>query len=244
MRKGVNPNAPLLVHCSAGVGRTGTFIGIDRYLRHIQGGQSVSIDAIVTEMRQARNHMVQTESQYLFIYKAALDAVRITLSNASVGNVVSDVIQVAMEESQQYDLEQASEREEIKALLQSNDKSVWEASVGATVDEIEVAVEAWVPDGEYDIMRHLTKLQSRIESLKAKGIVVKLASVEEQKQIVANVKHYQAEKQAKKEQEEAKKQEEAKEAKQKATVAEEKMVKKKELRRQSSSAAKFMKTLQ
>lgn len=65
---------PIVVHCSAGVGRTGTFIGIDTALNAIaaQRGE-VDIEASVRAMRVARNLMVQTEAQFLWIYTAVID---------------------------------------------------------------------------------------------------------------------------------------------------------------------------
>ena len=53
---------PMVVHCIAGVGRTGTFIIIDTMLQRIlHGEQSVDIYAHVTLLRNQRNYMVQTE---------------------------------------------------------------------------------------------------------------------------------------------------------------------------------------
>eukprot|EP00039_Didymoeca_costata_P018750 m.334792 g.334792 ORF g.334792 m.334792 type:complete len:703 (+) comp17440_c1_seq1:161-2269(+) len=75
---------PLLVHCSAGVGRTGTYIAIDRLVEQaLDMGGELNIDAIVTDMRMARNFMVQTEIQYMFIYRAVVDALSELLSGES-----------------------------------------------------------------------------------------------------------------------------------------------------------------
>lgn len=46
---------------SAGVGRSGTFIAIDRLLQYIQLGRPVDVFGIVNEMRMERCHMVQNE---------------------------------------------------------------------------------------------------------------------------------------------------------------------------------------
>ena len=51
---------PLLVHCSAGVGRTGTFITLDAMLERIRSEESVSAYEFVKNMRQRRVLMVQT----------------------------------------------------------------------------------------------------------------------------------------------------------------------------------------
>ena len=51
---------PLLVHCSAGVGRTGTFITLDAMLERIHSETSVNVYAFVKAMRKNRVLMVQT----------------------------------------------------------------------------------------------------------------------------------------------------------------------------------------
>nr|CAB3265286.1 receptor-type tyrosine-protein phosphatase beta-like [Phallusia mammillata] len=64
---------PTVVHCSAGVGRTGTFIAMDRLLQHIPTNSYVDIFGIVHQMRMHRVFMVQTESQYVLIHQMVHD---------------------------------------------------------------------------------------------------------------------------------------------------------------------------
>uniref|UniRef100_A0A8C1TKE3 protein-tyrosine-phosphatase n=1 Tax=Cyprinus carpio TaxID=7962 RepID=A0A8C1TKE3_CYPCA len=75
--KACNPPdaGPIVVHCSAGVGRTGCFIVIDAMLERVKQEKTIDVYGHVTLMRSQRNYMVQTEEQYVFIYEALLEAV-------------------------------------------------------------------------------------------------------------------------------------------------------------------------
>ncbi|CAI9153547.1 unnamed protein product [Rangifer tarandus platyrhynchus] len=70
------PESPILVHCSAGVGRTGTFVAIDRLIYQIENENTVDVYGIVYDLRMHRPLMVQTEDQYVFLNQCVLDIIR------------------------------------------------------------------------------------------------------------------------------------------------------------------------
>ncbi|XP_022808475.1 receptor-type tyrosine-protein phosphatase F-like [Stylophora pistillata] len=65
---------PLLVHCSAGVGRTGTYIAIDAMLESAEKIKTVFIQNYVQVMRKSRPHMIQKDDQYVFLHQAVMEA--------------------------------------------------------------------------------------------------------------------------------------------------------------------------
>ena len=65
---------PIVVHCSAGVGRTGTYIIIDTIIRKIQSGEdNIDIFGDILNIRNCRMNMVQTEIQFIYIHKCIHD---------------------------------------------------------------------------------------------------------------------------------------------------------------------------
>ncbi|XP_071129197.1 receptor-type tyrosine-protein phosphatase alpha-like [Mytilus edulis] len=68
-----NQNGPMAVHCSAGVGRTGTFIAIDALYEHGKKVGYVDIMEYVQMMRKDRMNMIQTHEQYETVFEALLE---------------------------------------------------------------------------------------------------------------------------------------------------------------------------
>ncbi|XP_029156129.1 tyrosine-protein phosphatase 10D isoform X2 [Nylanderia fulva] len=69
MRRNISSNKDyIVVHCSAGIGRTGTLIAIDILLQHLRDNRKLDVFGTVYRLRHHRINMVQRESQYAYIY--------------------------------------------------------------------------------------------------------------------------------------------------------------------------------
>ncbi|XP_070609925.1 tyrosine-protein phosphatase non-receptor type 21 isoform X2 [Erythrolamprus reginae] len=67
------PNPPLLVHCSAGVGRTGVVILSEIMIACLEHNEALDIPRMLEMLRQQRMMMVQTLSQYTFVYGVLIE---------------------------------------------------------------------------------------------------------------------------------------------------------------------------
>jgi len=70
-------NGPVITHCSAGVGRTGTFLAVHicmEKMKFFNSLDQVNIPRTVLLLRQSRTGMVQTPEQYHYIYQVLKDA--------------------------------------------------------------------------------------------------------------------------------------------------------------------------
>ncbi|CAF3759708.1 unnamed protein product [Rotaria sp. Silwood1] len=83
---------PIVVHCSAGVGRTGTYIAVDTIMRSIDREQNnlltmqLDVMGIVYQLRQDRGKMVQTKDQYLLVNRCVKEYLKQT-------NRLNDILQ-------------------------------------------------------------------------------------------------------------------------------------------------------
>ncbi|XP_019386110.1 PREDICTED: receptor-type tyrosine-protein phosphatase C [Crocodylus porosus] len=66
-------SGPIVIHCSAGVGRTGTYIGIDAMLEGLDAEGRVDVYGYVVKLRRQRCLMVQVEAQYILIHQALVE---------------------------------------------------------------------------------------------------------------------------------------------------------------------------
>ncbi|XP_061195009.1 receptor-type tyrosine-protein phosphatase epsilon-like [Saccostrea echinata] len=90
-------DSPTIVHCSAGIGRTGTYIALDALERIGRKRKKVNVAEYVKKMRENRMNMVQTYEQYMTvflalneIFKSPVNINTIEDFSKKVGNMTSD----------------------------------------------------------------------------------------------------------------------------------------------------------
>ncbi|KAK5986975.1 Receptor-type tyrosine-protein phosphatase epsilon [Trichostrongylus colubriformis] len=70
-------SGPIVVHCSAGIGRTGTVILIDIILRRLFSSKEIDLPDLFKQLRNQRASSIQMEGQYVFVIVSVLDYIKI-----------------------------------------------------------------------------------------------------------------------------------------------------------------------
>ncbi|XP_043503458.1 tyrosine-protein phosphatase 10D-like [Polistes fuscatus] len=77
LRRNIGTNKGfVVVHCSAGIGRTGTLIAIDILLQYLRDNRKLDVFGTVYRLRHHRINMVQRESQYTYIYNCLMQVLK------------------------------------------------------------------------------------------------------------------------------------------------------------------------
>ncbi|KAH9490851.1 Receptor-type tyrosine-protein phosphatase zeta [Bulinus truncatus] len=90
---------PIVVHCSAGVGRTGTFIALHNLLTQAEETGQVDFFNTVIKLRKDRMFMVQTAEQYMFLHKTVMAAVLCKGSPLTSANINEIIISLQQRNS-------------------------------------------------------------------------------------------------------------------------------------------------
>ncbi|TKR78005.1 hypothetical protein L596_018882 [Steinernema carpocapsae] len=84
--------SPAVIHCSAGVGRTGTIVALEICMRTLNAGSELSVYNVIKELRSRRYLACQTDLQYLYVHRAILAFVtsKNIVSNEEIAKFVLD----------------------------------------------------------------------------------------------------------------------------------------------------------
>ncbi|XP_060797764.1 receptor-type tyrosine-protein phosphatase C isoform X4 [Neoarius graeffei] len=97
-------SGPIVVHCSAGVGRTGTYICIDAMIESLEAEGRVDIYGYVVKLRRQRCLMVQVEAQYVLIHTALIEYSQFGETEMSLSNFHSEVNTLRQKEGNELSL--------------------------------------------------------------------------------------------------------------------------------------------
>ncbi|KAJ8040184.1 Receptor-type tyrosine-protein phosphatase alpha [Holothuria leucospilota] len=111
---------PLLVHCSAGVGRTGTFIALCSLMDVVETSEKIDVFGFVAQMREDRVNMVQTAKQFKFLHDCLLEVylagdTSVPVEKLTTLDVISEGAKVGKEFKLLAKLDRMSQRASSKA---------------------------------------------------------------------------------------------------------------------------------
>ncbi|KAK3754634.1 hypothetical protein QZH41_014921 [Actinostola sp. cb2023] len=135
--KAKNPDhaGPVVVHCSAGVGRTGAYIVIDAMLERAKMLKDVDIPNYMASIRNARPYMVQTDEQYVFIHLAIYEAFTCGNTEIQAFNLQIAINKLAMVNQQKNATGYALEYERLNKVTANYTKD--ESDVGQSIENTE-----------------------------------------------------------------------------------------------------------
>ena len=85
---------PIIVHCSAGVGRTGTYITLDAMFEKLNKESKFNAFAFIKQIREQRQYLVQTCKQYVFIHEALYEYCLYGFTDVEAGKLVTHYKQI------------------------------------------------------------------------------------------------------------------------------------------------------
>ncbi|XP_075704574.1 receptor-type tyrosine-protein phosphatase alpha-like [Rhinoderma darwinii] len=80
-------SGPVIVHCSAGIGRTGTFMALDILLKMARAVKKVNVFNCILQLRKNRINMVQNKDQYTFLYDILLETLLCGMTSVPVPDI-------------------------------------------------------------------------------------------------------------------------------------------------------------
>ncbi|XP_059176865.1 receptor-type tyrosine-protein phosphatase mu-like isoform X2 [Physella acuta] len=130
---------PVVVHCSAGVGRTGTFIALRHVMREAEDTGRVDFFKTLIKLRQARVLMIQTAEQYEFLHKAACVAL-VCMKTTVASSDIEERIKFLHKKTKSGQSHLQKEFEAVCSLCQNVDDGHKEFDVGDVYQNTSTAV--------------------------------------------------------------------------------------------------------
>ncbi|XP_071455284.1 tyrosine-protein phosphatase 69D [Hetaerina americana] len=109
---------PILVHCSAGVGRTGTLVALDSLLQQLEDEGQVSIFNTVCDLRHQRNFLVQSLKQYIFVYRALMEVAQFGDTELKISKLKSAVEKLRQRENGKEKCQMEDDFEKISRVIE------------------------------------------------------------------------------------------------------------------------------